>query len=406
MGQADDRHFGGHHRVGRGRDLLQRLQQHLPHAREHSHRHLFGHLHPARAFVGRDRGILGRVRGDLDHRHPMRDLGQVAQHRHRVGALGILRAQFRQRARRVAAQDHVHQVQHPAPVGQPQHGAHLIRRGFARAVADRLIQQRCRVPGRAFGGARDQRQRIVGDLRALGIGDPAQEPDHLFRLDPAQVESLTARQHRDRHLADFRCGKDELHMLGRLFQRLEQRVERAGGQHVNLVDDVDLVARAGRPIAHAVDDFADVAHAGPAGGVHLQHVHMAAFADRHAMFALPAGVCRGSAGAVGADAVHPLGDDPRGGRLAGAPDAGHDEGLRDPVGGKGIFQRAHHRILPDQVGECFGPVFAGKHLIGFRGGFGHLCSGGFVVARQPRARPRRRPALPGANPFGAGAMFG
>ena len=31
MGEADQRHFCGHHRIGRSADLLQRGEQHLPH---------------------------------------------------------------------------------------------------------------------------------------------------------------------------------------------------------------------------------------------------------------------------------------------------------------------------------------------------------------------------------------
>ena len=45
----------------------------------------------------------------------------------------------------------------------------------------------------------------------------------------------------------FGGAKDELHMLGRLFQRLQQGIERLLGEHVHFVDDVDLErARLGR----------------------------------------------------------------------------------------------------------------------------------------------------------------
>ena len=114
---------------------------------------------------------------------------------------------------------------------------------------------------------------------------------------------------------------------------------------------------------HTVDDFADVANAGAAGGVHLHHIDMAAFHDCGAMFALPARLGCRAAVAIRPDAVHALGDDPRGRGFAGAADARHDEGLRDAVGLKGVLQRAHHRILTDQIGKGFGAVFAGKNAI-------------------------------------------
>jgi hypothetical protein len=48
----------------------------------------------------------------------------------------------------------------------------------------------------------------------------------------------------------------------RLLQRLQEGVEGRRRQHVDFVDDVDLVAGAGRRIAHAVIDLADVVDAG------------------------------------------------------------------------------------------------------------------------------------------------
>ncbi len=65
----------------------------------------------------------------------MRQFRQIAQHRRRIGAIGILRAKLRQCARSVALHDHVEQVHDPAPIGQPQHRAHLLGSGFASAVA-------------------------------------------------------------------------------------------------------------------------------------------------------------------------------------------------------------------------------------------------------------------------------
>ena len=68
-------------------------------------------------------------------------------------------------------------------------------------------------------------------------------------------------------------------------------------------------------------------------------------------------------------------------RLADAAHAGEDIGLMDAVGGEGIGERAHHRVLADQVVEAGGAVFAREHAIGRRG-------------RRPpaRARPRSSPS--------------
>ena len=125
---------------------------------------------------------------------------------------------------------------------------------------------------------------------------------------------------------------------------------------------------------NGINDFADIAHPGATGRVHLHHIDMAAFGNGAAGFALATRLGRGTAGAIGADAVQPLGDDACGRRLAGATDAGHDEGMRDPVGGKGVFQCANHRLLADQIGKGFGAVFPRQNLIGLRrGGICGVC---------------------------------
>ena len=64
-------------------------------------------------------------------------------------------------------------------------------------------------------------------------------------LDAGEIEPLAARQDRDRNLLRLGRGEDELHMLGRLFERLQQGVERLLREHVDFVDDVDLVTARG-----------------------------------------------------------------------------------------------------------------------------------------------------------------
>jgi hypothetical protein len=76
------------------------------------------------------------------------------------------------------------------------------------------------------------------------------------------------------NLADLGRGEDEFGVRRRLLQRLQQRVERAGRQHVNLVDHIDLVAGLDRRIAHRIQQLAHVIDAGAAGGVQLQHIHV------------------------------------------------------------------------------------------------------------------------------------
>ena len=56
-------------------------------------------------------------------------------------------------------------------------------------------------------------------------------------------------------------------------------------EHVHLVDDIDLVARRDRRIAHGIVDLAHILDAVVRGRVDLHHIDMAALDDRLAMFA-------------------------------------------------------------------------------------------------------------------------
>ena len=97
--------------------------------------------------------------------------------------------------------------------------------------------------------------------------------------DAAQVEALAAGQDGGQHLLRLGRREDEFHVLGRLLQRLEQRVERRGREHVHLVDDVDLVLPVRRGVADVVAQFAHLLDAVVAGAVDFQHVQAAALGD-------------------------------------------------------------------------------------------------------------------------------
>ena len=90
---------------------------------------------------------------------------------------------------------------------------------------------------------------------------------HVF-----QRELQAARQ--DGHWQLLRIGgrEQELDVGRRLFEGLEQRVERVRREHVYFVDQVDLVASTTRRVPHVVQQFARVLDLGAACSVHLDQV--------------------------------------------------------------------------------------------------------------------------------------
>ena len=216
----------------------------------------------------------------------MVEFGEIGQHRDRVGADIVLGAEGVERGRDIALHQVLEQFDDARPVGQAQHGAHLLGCDRAGTMGDRLVEDRQRVAHRSLGGAGDHCQRLIVDRRSPSCpAMPRMCSVSMLASTLLQVEALAARQHGDRDLADFGRRENELHMRRRLLERLQQAVEGLRRQHVDFVDDVDLVARRHRRIAHLLDDLADVVDAGVGGGVHLDDVDMAAFHDRLAVLA-------------------------------------------------------------------------------------------------------------------------
>ena len=91
-----------------------------------------------------------------------------------------------------------------------------------------------------------------------------------------EIEPLAAREDRDRDLRRFGRAEDELHVLRRLFQRLQQGVEGLAGEHVDFVDDVNLESRPAGPHVDVLPQLADLVDAAIAGAVDLQHVDVVA----------------------------------------------------------------------------------------------------------------------------------
>ena len=113
--------------------------------------------------------------------------------------------------------------------------------------------------------------------------------------DRPEVKTLDARENRGGNLLRVGRAKHEDHVLRWLLESLEQRVERCRREHVNLVDDVHLVATLRRSVAHAVYDFlSNAVDARTRGGVELVHVWVLARRDELALITCAIGKMPGT----------------------------------------------------------------------------------------------------------------
>ena len=205
----------------------------------------------------------------------------------------------------------------------------------------------------AGSATRPSAARIRREL-ALDLGD-GQAPD---------VEALEARQDRRREARRLGRGEHEDDEVGRLLERLQERVPGVLGDLVRLVEDVDLAPELAGRVRQALAQVADVVDAAVARGVDLDEVERRPLADRDARRAGVAGVA-----VLQVRAVDGLGEDPRERGLAGAARPDEQDGVADPVRPDGVAERLDDGFLADDLAERLGAPAAIEGLV--RDGRGH-----------------------------------
>lgn len=93
-------------------------------------------------------------------------------------------------------------------------------------------------------------------------------------------------------------GKDELYVGRRLFKGLQECVERTVGEHVDFVNDKDLVAAVGGEILDIIAQFADFIDAVVRSAIDLEYIDRIPFSDFATDRAFVAGLGRGTLLAV------------------------------------------------------------------------------------------------------------
>ena len=125
--------------------------------------------------------------------------------------------------------------------------------------------------------ANHQLERLGVVPKALALADVGQSCLDVGVANGVKVKALHARKNGLRDLLRVGGAENKDHMRRRLLKRLEQRVERCRGKHVNLVDDVHLVGTARGCKAHSANDlFAHVVDARTTCRVQLVDVGMLA----------------------------------------------------------------------------------------------------------------------------------
>ena len=266
-----------------------------------------------------------------------------------------------QRPSRVAGEDGLRKRKQLALRRQPEHRQHIRLCDVLAAKTDELVERRLGVAHAAFRAARDGEQRPLVDRHLFLAADILEMPGDEIHRDAPEIEALAAGHDCRQHLLRLGGGEHELHVRRRLLERLEQGIERRRGEHVHLVDDVDLEFRRGRRVHTGLAQLTHLLDAVVAGAVDLQHVDRAALGDLVALRIVIGKIDLRPVGAVEA-----LGKNPRQGRLAGSPWPAEQIGVRDSLTTDGVGQRLADVILADDIAEALRTVFPGYDLVRHR----------------------------------------
>jgi len=285
-------------------------------------------------------------------------VGQAAS-RHFIG--------HRQQVGAILGCQRIEQADQIRLVERAQHALHGIQRHFPRSIGNRLISQRQRIAHRTVrtGGQQPQRRRLEAD--ALLPQNIIEVADDMAGRHLLQIELQTARQHRDRNLLRVGGRQYEFHVLGRLFQSLQHGVEGVVGQHVHLVDHIDLEACIARRVHRLFQQLRHLVHTTVGCRIHLYIVDKAARIDRAAGFAHAARGSGDTALPVRSHAIERFGQNPRQRSLAHPARTREQIGMVQTAAVQCMGQCTDYVLLTDERVEVAGAVFTGEDLIGHAG---------------------------------------
>ena len=249
-----------------------------------------------------------------------------------------------------------------------------------------LLQRGKRVAHTALGMARHNGECLVVVIEALLLAHVCQAMLNILVADAMEIETLAAREDGLQNLLRVGGAQHKDHVRRRLFKRLEQRVKRRRREHVDLVDDIDLVLAAHRGKVDGVDDFlAHVVYAGTACGIELVDIGVVALGDELAF--LTGAVGHAAARTLGARRLgiateQRLGKNTRHGGLARAARSAEQVRMGQAPLGDGVLERRDDMLLAHHGVEGERAILSVQRFHGCSPGYTEsCCRGGHAVAR-------------------------
>ena len=201
-----------------------------------------------------------------------------------------------------------------------------------------------------------------------------------------EIETLAAREDGLQNLLRVGGAQHKDHVRRRLLKRLEQRVERRRREHVDLVDDIDLVLAAHRGKVDGVDDFlAHIVHARAACGIELVDIRVVALGNELALLTSTVGhaaACTLGARRLGIAAEQCLGQNARHSGLARAARSAEQVRMGQASLGDSVLERRDDMMLAHHGVEGERAILSVQRFHGCSPGYTEsCCRDGHAVAR-------------------------
>ena len=243
--------------------------------------------------------------------------------------------------------------------GQPEQVADLSFVDPSARRAEQLVEHRLGIAHPAGGEPGDQVKRGGFGLDRLGLEDARQLALDLGHRQASDIEPLEAGQDRRREFLRVGGGEHEGDVLGRLLERLQERVPGILRDLVGLVEDVDLAAEVGRGVVDPLAQFPDRVDPAVRGRIDLDEVERPSLADGDTRLA---GIARVAVTQV--RAIEGLRENARQRRLAGAARTDEEGRVRDPSRPDGVAECLDDGPLADDLRERLGPPATVQGLVG------------------------------------------
>ena len=172
-----------------------------------------------------------------------------------------------------------------------------------------------------------------------------------------QIELQAARQNSDRNFLRISSGKYKFDVFRRLLQSFQHGIESRLGEHVDFINDVNLVTGAGGSIERVFQQFAHLVHLRIGSGVHLDQID-----ETPAINFGAGGTYAARRGRNPRLAIERLGQNAGNSGFADTACARKQVGMVQPFLFKRVGKRPDHMILSGQLGKDPGAPFAGKDL--------------------------------------------